>query len=249
MTTVRTLARALHPADHLDAFDPDAILGLPEPARRWLTHAIEPGLPLVDAVELEMHGEVRLGNRWLRFTAIEALVPDSGFVWSAHTRLAGLPVSGYDAYVNGAGSMRWRLLGLPLQSAHGPDVTRSAAGRLASECVQLPTSLVEHTWTAGAEHDRATYVHRIGSRPANPVTIDVGADGTLHGVSVRRWGNPDGTGYATYPFEVRFGSEFRIDGMILPNDISARWVEPDGRHCEFFHAALDRVEFYVRGLP
>ena len=43
MTTVRGLARALHPADHLGFFDPDAIAGYPEPARRWLMHAIEPG--------------------------------------------------------------------------------------------------------------------------------------------------------------------------------------------------------------
>lgn len=247
MTSVRGLARALRSADHLDAFDPQALAGYPEPARRWLTHAIGPGERLVDAVELEMHGRLRLGRRWLRFRAIEALVPDSGFVWSAHTRLAGVPVSGYDAYVNGAGSMRWRALGLPLQSAAGPDVTRSAAGRLASECVLLPTSLVGRPWIPAVSHDRATYLHQVAGRPTYPVTIDVDAGGALRGVAMQRWGNPDGAGYDSYPFEVRFDGEYTVDSITVPDDISARWVERDGRHREFFHASLDRVEFYVGG--
>ena len=45
-----------------ETFDPAAIMGLPEPARRWLGHAIAPGTPLWSSVELTMH-EVRI-SRW-----------------------------------------------------------------------------------------------------------------------------------------------------------------------------------------
>ena len=34
-----------------ETFDPAAITGLPEPARRWLGHAIAPGTPLWSSVE------------------------------------------------------------------------------------------------------------------------------------------------------------------------------------------------------
>ncbi|HEY2290488.1 MAG TPA: DUF6544 family protein [Thermoanaerobaculia bacterium] len=41
-------------------FDPAALAHLPEPARRYLTHAIAPGTPLASAVRLKMHGEIKL---------------------------------------------------------------------------------------------------------------------------------------------------------------------------------------------
>ena len=52
-----------------ETFDPAAIMGLPEPARRWLGHAIAPGTPLWSSVELTMHGQIKLG-RWRPFTEV-----------------------------------------------------------------------------------------------------------------------------------------------------------------------------------
>jgi len=49
-------------------FDPAATAGLPEPARRWLSHAIAPGTPLWSRAELTMRGHIKLG-RWRPFTA------------------------------------------------------------------------------------------------------------------------------------------------------------------------------------
>jgi hypothetical protein len=54
--------------DQPKAFEPSMVAGLPEPARRWLTHAIAPGTPLWQTVELSMHGQIRLGA-WRPFTA------------------------------------------------------------------------------------------------------------------------------------------------------------------------------------
>ena len=45
-----------------ETFDPAAITGLPEPARRWLSHAIAPGTPLWSSVELTMNGQIKLGR-------------------------------------------------------------------------------------------------------------------------------------------------------------------------------------------
>ena len=51
-----------------ETFDPAATMGLPEPAQRWLSHAIAPGTPLWQRAELSMHGQIKLG-RWRPFTA------------------------------------------------------------------------------------------------------------------------------------------------------------------------------------
>jgi len=113
---------------------------LPQPAQRLLLHATEPGVPLWRSAQLQMRGEIRLG-RWRRFTARQVLTPAVGLVWAATARFFGLPVSGYDRYSPGTGEMRWRLARvIPVLTATGPDVTRSAAGRLAAGAMFVPAT-------------------------------------------------------------------------------------------------------------
>ena len=187
-----------------------------------------------------MHGEIRLGTRWHRFTAIQVIAPDTGFVWAARTRIAGLPVVGYDGYVDGAGAMGWRLLGLTVQSDLGACVTLSAAGRLAAEAVLVPTSLVTATWRAGHGPDQAVYGHHTTGRLAQThVTIDVARDGMLSSVSLRRWGDPTGAGFGLHGFLADFDGERRFGDVVLPDGIHASW-DSGG---QFFHAAIDTVNF------
>jgi Family of unknown function (DUF6544) len=247
----RTIGRSLRepgPRQLPAAFDPAAVADFPEPARRWLTHAIEPGTLLVDAAELQMHGEIKLG-RWRPFTATQAIVPDAGFVWAAHTRVAGLPVRGFDSYAMGEGTTRWRMLGLiPLTSAEGYDVTRSAADRLAAESVLLPTVFPAATWRTGPGRDSATYLRHFGNRHSRGrATIHVAADGQLLGVSMRRWGKPIGKHYDEYRFEVSFSREYEVDGVVLPDGITAAWVTPDGTRHEFFRAFIDTADLFLAG--
>ena len=68
------------PAGPLPAFDPAMLAGLPEPARRWLGHAIAPETPLWRSVELSMRAQIRLG-RWRSFTARQVLAPPDGYIW------------------------------------------------------------------------------------------------------------------------------------------------------------------------
>ena len=247
----RHVARALREPSPLqvpNGFRPGAVDVLPEPARRWLRHAIEPGTLLFGALEIQMRGEIKLG-RWRPFTATEAIVPDTGFVWSARTRLAGLPVRGFDSYTLGEGRMRWRLLGvLPLMSATGYDCTRSAAGRLTAEATLLPTSLVTATWRRGPDDDSATYLRHFGHRIARGrATIHVAPDGQLRSVTTRRWGNPCGHGYGEHPFEVTFGGEYGVDGILIPDLWAAAWLDSDGRRQEFFRASIDAADFLLAG--
>jgi hypothetical protein len=60
--------------DEPQAFEPSMAADLPEPARRWLTHAIAPGTQLWQSVELSMRGQIRLGA-WRPFTARQVLAP------------------------------------------------------------------------------------------------------------------------------------------------------------------------------
>jgi hypothetical protein len=242
----RAIGQSLHPASavHMaDGFRPSMVADLPEAARRWLTHAVAPGTLLVDAVEIQMHGEIRLG-RWRAFTATQALVPGAGYVWAARTRIGVIPVRGYDSFADGQGEMRWRALGfVPVSSAVSADVTRSAAGRLAAESVLLPPCLVSAEWSPGLDRDSAVF-RPLGCRSeGNDVTIAVAPDGRLRRVSMQRWGNPDGGAFAAHTFEVIFDATHRAGGIAIPDGIRAAWVDDDGRRQEFFRACVDRATF------
>lgn len=242
----RAVGRSLHPAGaaHVSSgFRPAMVADLPEAARRWLTYAIAPGTLMVDAVEIRMHGEIRLG-RWRAFTATQALVPGAGYVWAARTRIGVIPVRGYDSLANGRGEMRWRALGIvPVSSAVGADVTRSAVGRLAAESVLLPPCLVAAAWSPGLDRDSAVFRPPGSSSADDDVTIAVAPDGRLRGVSMRRWGNPAGGAFGEHTFEVTFDATHRFDGIALADGIRAAWVDNHGRRQEFFHAFVDRATF------
>jgi hypothetical protein len=65
-------------------FAPEMVAGLPDPARRYFLFAIAPGTPLRTVVELDMVGEIGLGNKeqpnYQPMVAREVLAPPHGFV-------------------------------------------------------------------------------------------------------------------------------------------------------------------------
>lgn len=227
-----------------EVFDPGMLAGLPEPARRWLVHAIAVGTPLWNTVELRMEGQIRLGT-WRPFTARQVLTPPSGFIWAARARVAGLPVTGYDRYSGATGEMRWRLLGVvPVMSAGGPDVARSAAGRLASEAVLLPRVFRHADWTAGDEPDTAVMCWRPAGAEER-TTLRIGADGRLLEAVLQRWGNPDGAPYGRHPFGVAVEEEATSGGITLPSVLRAGWWWGTDRAAEgeFFRARITSATF------
>ena len=214
-------------------FGYESVTGMPEPVRRWLTHAVAVGTPLARAAELRMHGEIFLG-RWAGFTAVQRLTVSDGFVWAATARPFGLPVRGFDRWTHGTGEMRWRLFGaVPVASAAGEDVTRSAAGRHAGELlVALPTAALspEVRWRSLDTHRAVAAVPNADG--THEVTVTVSAEGALTEIVMRRWG-PLGRGaFGEQPFGATLHGELEAGGMRIPRRITAgyhygtdRWAE------------------------
>lgn len=227
------------------AVDAAGSAGLPEPARRWLARAVPPGTPAWSAAELSMRGEIRLGGSWRPFSARQLIVPGTGFVWAARTRLLGLPVSGYDRYGPDGGELRWRLLGIvPVMSAGGPDLTRSAAGRLAGESITVPPACLRAAWSAGPDPDTAVMSWDLdGVREDALLRVD--PEGRLRELSMQRWGDPDGTGYGRHPFGVALSEEVEVEGVLLPTVLRAGWAWGTGGQAagEFFRARIEDVRF------
>jgi hypothetical protein len=222
-------------------FVPAMVSTLPEAAQRLLLHAIAPGVPLWRSVELRMRGEIRLG-RWRRFTARQVLTPGVGFVWAATAKFYGLPVSGYDRYNAGTGAMRWRLLGVvPVLTATGPDITRSAAGRLAAEAMFVPTTFDLASWADGPTPDVARRTWRVGDHQ-DAVDLQVASDGTLRAVTMQRWGQAGKAPAQRRPFGVSMLAEHRLTGLAIPVRFTGWWDTPgDG---DFFRAEITAAAFH-----
>lgn len=207
------------------AFDPEAesVAALPTPARRFLTHAIAAGTPLAGSVVLGMEGRIGLqpGAEKQPFEARQVLSFPKGMVWRAVVGEGWQKVAGADAYANGAGEMRWFLWrAIPVASGAGPDVNRSAAGRVAMESVLfLPSALhPERGARWEAVDDRAARVHlTVGDHELSP-EIQVAPTGKLLRIEMMRW---DPEGPSGKPEEVRwvvdgFGEEETFAGYTFP---------------------------------
>jgi hypothetical protein len=142
-------------------FSPDKLSHLPEPAKRYLEHAIAPGTKLAAAVRLKMHGEIKL-KKWIPFKAEQVICWEHGLIWSATAWMNGLPIVGSDRLIDGVGAMQWKLLGLfPVMTASGSDITRSAFGRLQAESTWLPSVFCgdEVSWkTMDSSHLHSSFV-------------------------------------------------------------------------------------------
>jgi hypothetical protein len=199
---------------------------------------MEEGVPLATSVRLSLHGVIRLG-RWRTFFGEEVLHLRRGFVWRARVGT----VSGYDALIDGEARQRWALLGLvPVLSASGPDIVRSAIGRWLLESIWLPTMLLPENgavWNGSSVHLR-----RLGE--TGTLKLSLAGNGQVEHVKTARWGNPGGLPYDYYPFGAQVEGERRFGGYTLPSQIRAGWHFGGERweEGEFIRATVENAVFH-----
>ena len=159
----------------------------------------------------------------------------------------GAPIRGSDRLVDGEGTMRWKLFGvIPVMTASGPDITRSAAGRLAGETVWLPSVLCDDdvSWTApDSSHLQAQFT-------AHGDTADlefiVDESGRLETVNLQRWGNPEGAEFHHVNFGAFSEEEGTFGGYTIPTRLRAGWYFESDRfdsEGEFFRATIDNATY------
>ncbi|MFV0633757.1 DUF6544 family protein [Demequina sp.] len=233
-------------AAHRDPLSPIAaqvVDTLPVPVKRWISHSVPSEVPLSTTASIGSHGRIRVGA-WRPYTARQVIAAGVGFVWSARARIGPVAVTGFDRYTRAEGQMRWRLGGvIPVVAASDADVTRSAAGRLASELVLTPAAALHPAvaWAPVDEHRAIAHIHIDGT--AHGVEIDVDQDGLLRTVRVPRWGNPDRGAFAMHNFVVRCEGVRDGDGFRLPARMEAGWNLDQGGE-PFIEMEIDSAVFH-----
>lgn len=202
-------------------FTEDEIDGLPAAVRRYFRASIAEGTPLYRTATISMRGRIRIG-RWLPFRAREVLNPQRGFIWRARTAVV---ISGSDHYVDGNGAMRWKLAGVAtVAEGAGPDVARSAAGRVAGEAIWLPTALLPRFGVDWEADDSRITAHYELDGNSFDLVFDLEPDGKPSSITFQRWGDPDGEGTsATHGFGGDFTDYATYAGLTVPTRGSVGW--------------------------
>jgi hypothetical protein len=230
-------------------FTPQMTEGLPEPARRYLLHAIAPGTPLAASVRLGMRGSIRLDPRGepLPMTSEEVLAPPHGYVWKARVGKGMLRFGGFDAYAEGAAEMRWWMAGIiPIVRARGHDLARAAEGRLLGEAVFLPSVLLPSAGARWEAVDDSTARVRLRSAIEEVVlTLEVDSDGALRRASFPRWNVEPSNGPVGY---VEFATDELSDertfgGYTIPTRFRSGWRLGSEGEFPFFFAAITSAEY------
>ena len=231
------------PGEPQDVFSPEMVEGLPPVAQRYLLHAIEPGTPLARWVEIEMRGEIRPAGEWMPFEAEQVLMPGRGFIWKARAKKGFVPLRVTDHYLAGGARVRVALFGLiPIVNASGPEVAKSAAGRLLGECVWLPSALLPQQGATWEEVDNFHARVTLGVDDLKTtLTLTVDGEGRLEEVVFPRWRDTEGD---FVPFGVAVEEERTFGGYTIPSKLRAGWWYGTDRYEEFFRATIEGATFH-----
>ena len=197
------------------------------------------------SVQFTMSGAIRTSADapWSPLTAKQVLTPHHGFVWRAKAQQGPVFMTVKDHYFQGDGRMRVELLGLvPFVNATGPDLSKSALGRLIAESFWVPATLLPRhgvTWEAvDDEHIQATFTVD-GETSTLELTID--ADGRVHEIVLpQRW-NADGHKYV--PFGGVADEERTFGGYTIPSAVRIGWGYGTDDYVEGIRLDLETAAF------
>ena len=236
-----------------ESFTPAMLDGLPEPARRYLGHAIAPGTPLRTTVELEMRGTFLLGEdrasaQPYAMTARQILAPPNAFVWRPQMKSGLMSISGSDGLNAGEAWARFWLLGLvPVANlrSRGKDLVRSASFRSAVEGIWAPASFLPQTgarWTElGPDRARVTL-----DTCGGPVSLDLtlASDGRVTEVVGERWSNANPQKrFRLQPFGGTVEQEAKFGGFTIPSRVKVgnHYGTPD--YLPFYQVELTSARY------
>jgi hypothetical protein len=227
------------------------VAGLPEPARRYFTFAIAPGTPLRMVVEIDMVGEIGLGDRdrpnYQPMVAREILAPPHGFVWMPRIGSGLGRISGSDACIGERAWTRfWLLNTVPVARTKAtPDLIRSARARAVAEALWAPASLLPAngvTWEP-VDGNRARAVFRHDGE-SFALELTVAENGRPLSVALQRWtnANPQRV-FRHQPFGATVEETGTFEGYTIPTRIDGGNGFGTDEYFPFFRARVTEARF------
>lgn len=209
---------------------------LPDPVRQYFYQALCDGQPMVKTVQLNQRGSFLLGGEqggWRPFTAtqkVECRKP--GFLWSARiVILPGLGIRVHDAYIGGLGMLWVALAGLfPfLRLREKGELGRGELMRYLAEAPWYPTALLPSQgvrWEAVDEYSAYAYYSDQGHEIR--MLFRFRDDHLIQSIYVPDRGMKSGDKMILHPWEGRWLSYRKWDGMTVPDQGEVAWISEGG---------------------
>jgi len=202
-----------------------------------------PGVRLSSKVRIAMEGKIKL-KTWTPFKARQILRVGEGFVWRATGGSGPLRFVGGDTLWNGKADLDFKMWGMiPVAHESGPDIDRSAVGRLAAETVawapQALTPQMGATWTS-IDGSKATVTLPVLGEDVD-VTVTIADDGRLRELVTQRWGDPEQDEFGFHPFGASVLELADVDGITIVSDGRVGWWWGTDRQAEgeFFRFSIN----------
>lgn len=234
------------PADDR-VFTEAMVADLPDPAKRYFLHAIQLGTPLATRLYWRYDAQLKPGANLpqMPLEAEQILVKERGFVWKARAHLGPLVVTATDHYLDGEGRMRIALFGLvPFVNATGPDLSKSAMGRMLIEGMALPSAFLPgpNVDIEGIDASRFTVTTRLHGE-TTPITVTVDQGGRPTKVTMLRWGNLTEDGHFQHiPYGVIVSGDGTFGGYTIPTQLAGGWWYGTERYSEDMRLTVDWAE-------
>lgn len=127
----------------------DEVALLPDPVKRYFHHVLKNGQPIINRAHISQIGGFRAKPEMTEWSEMKAdqhfSATPKAFVWNSHISiLPMLSINVCDAYTNGKGKMKGKLISLiTLIDAHDEEeLNQGALQRYLAEAVWFPTSLL-----------------------------------------------------------------------------------------------------------
>lgn len=224
------------------------IAGLPVPVQRYFEHVLPEGTPLTRWCECKqdclfrldpsIDGTAKAERSWLKCEGIGYYAPYlHTLLWPATLQLAPfLWIDGWDSFIDGVGSMVWRLCSVVpmVRTRRQPELDAASLLRLLAEAPLFPTALLPAcgvTWLPVDEARAiATLAHAGGLQVRAEFTFnEVGECTEVEAVGGRAFAQRDGR-FRQERWRGRW-SEYQhlANGMRVPAAGEVAWLLNEGR--------------------
>jgi hypothetical protein len=227
-----------------------ALSTLPPPVQRYFRTVLADGQPLVSAAQLEHAGSFNMsetGEQWKPFRSRQWITTGRpGFVWDGDVSFApGVSVRVHDAYVDGAGVLHAALFGLlgVVEMRDTPEVARGELMRYIAEAPLVPTALLPGPglrWTA--VDDTSADATLTDGALSLTLRFHFDQNGLVDTVTAASRGRTIDGRIVETPWQGRWSSYERHDGMLIPTEGEVAWLLPEGTR-PYWRGRLQRIAY------
>jgi hypothetical protein len=217
-------------------FNVQDLENLPAPVQRYFRAALVPGQRMITAASIEHRGTFNMSEtseKWSPFESNQRVIMNrSGFDWNAViSMIPGIPVRVHDAYVAGEGILHAAVFGaITVASIRGtPEAAQGEFMRFVAESAWYPTRMLpsERVQWEAVDNDSARLTMTDGNLSVT-LLVRFGADNLISSAKADARARTVGGKIEMTPWQGRFWSYARKDGILYPQQGEVEWLTREG---------------------